>query len=550
MSVCTKTQRKLCGEEACQTCFTRSFKSVKNKTKSGKLKVDCYSHKDNNNIKPINICKYSSQKFNFICEICNHSFEKSINSITKHDSWCFFCVNQKLCINDNCNICFLKSFASFKNKTANNKLKLDCFDNNKNKIKPRQLFMNIRNRIWFTCDICNLSFRTRIDGVTKSGVWCSFCKNKTEQIFLTWLKNNYKYEIKQQIKYNWCISPDSNRNLTYDFAIEELKLIIEVDGLQHFKQVSNWYSPEYAFEHDRYKIKKAILNNYSIIRIFQEDIYKNENNWENNTKNVIKKYTKPIMICIGSEILYKKYNDININDNINIENKLFNCDKCNICFTFKCKYEQHLKLKHNINNDKINNIKENNLHKNNNQLNKQYLISTNDENGDKQYKCTKCNIEFSRKYSFTRHCKRSIHTTKNNFEKTKKIVNKLDSHMLKINKMEKDKPYKCDKCKISFKFNSQFQKHCKTELHITGKKKIRSDKKAEFKCTQCNLYTIKQQTNLKLHILNNHKTTEERKAEFPFYCELCDTGTLKETQFKKHLETKKHKKKFELSTKK
>ena len=113
----------------------------------------------------------------------------------------------------------------------------------------------------------------------------------------------------------------------------------------------------------------------------------------------------------------------------------------------------------------------------------------------------------------------------------------------------KNKPHKCEKCNISFKFKSQLEKHCKTELHKTGKKKTRSDKKEEFKCEICNLYTTNQQTNLKLHILNNHKTKEERKNEFPYYCELCDSGCMEEKLYKKHLETKKHKKKIDLLSK-
>lgn len=122
---------------------------------------------------------------------------------------------------------------------------------------------------------------------------------------------------------------------------------------------------------------------------------------------------------------------------------------------------------------------------------------------------------------------------------------------IKINKIKEldEKPHKCEKCNISFKFKSQLEKHCKTELHKTGKKKTRSDKKEEFKCEICNLYTTNQQTNLKLHILNNHKTKEERKNEFPYYCELCDSGCMEEKLYKKHLETKKHKKKLDLLSK-
>jgi uncharacterized Zn-finger protein len=112
-----------------------------------------------------------------------------------------------------------------------------------------------------------------------------------------------------------------------------------------------------------------------------------------------------------------------------------------------------------------------------------------------------------------------------------------------------EKQHKCEKCNICFKFKYQLERHSKSELHITGKKKTRSDKKEEFKCPHCDLYTTKQKTNLKLHILNNHKTKEERKNEFPYYCKLCDSGCMEEKLYKKHLETKKHKKKLDLLSK-
>ena len=34
-----------------------------------------------------------------------------------------------------------------------------------------------------------------------------------------------------------------------------------------------------------------------------------------------------------------------------------------------------------------------------------------------------------------------------------------------------EKPHKCEKCNISFKFKSYLVKHLNTELHKTGKKK-------------------------------------------------------------------------------
>jgi len=46
--------------------------------------------------------------------------------------------------------------------------------------------------------------------------------------------------------------------------------------------------------------------------------------------------------------------------------------------------------------------------------------------------------------------------------------------------------------------------------------------------------TSRQLTNLKLHILN---TSEERKREFLFYCDLCDSGFMKNNALNRHLET-------------
>jgi hypothetical protein len=56
-------------------------------------------------------------------------------------------------------------------------------------------------------------------------------------------------------------------------------IIIELDGLQHFKQVSNWKSPDDNLINDKYKMKCVNENNYSIIRILQDDVY----NWLKRT---------------------------------------------------------------------------------------------------------------------------------------------------------------------------------------------------------------------------------------------------------------------------
>jgi hypothetical protein len=108
--------------------------------------------------------------------------------------------------------------------------------------------------------------------------------------------------------------------------------------------------------------------------------------------------------------------------------------------------------------------------------------------------------------------------------------------------MEDKKPiYKCEKCNYTTILLNSYKKHCETILHKTGKRKIRSDKKAEnHKCDKCN-YETTNKLNMKTHILNNHSSKEDKKKGFNYYCEKCDVGVFTETSYKIHLDTQKHK---------
>ena len=99
----------------------------------------------------------------------------------------------------------------------------------------------------------------------------------------------------------------------------------------------------------------------------------------------------------------------------------------------------------------------------------------------------------------------------------------------------------CEKCNKTFNSNAHYLIHCETEIHKTGQRKIRSDKKEDIKCTICNIYTTKQKSTIKLHILNNHSNKEIKKLNFKFYCEACDYGIVNEKKYNEHLETTKHK---------
>ena len=203
--------------------------------------------------------------------------KKQINTITsKVRTWCPYCChNPKLCDDNKCTYCFNKSFTSFTDITLKGNLKIDCWDYEMNGDKiPRDVSMFANSRYWFICDFCNHSFKILISSITNKYTWCPYCKNKTELKFKSWFIKMYpEYNIECQKRYNWCKNIKTNRHLSFNFVIEKLQLIIEIDGEQHFSQISNWISPEKYFELDKLKMEKAIEYPFSIIRILQNDIF-------------------------------------------------------------------------------------------------------------------------------------------------------------------------------------------------------------------------------------------------------------------------------------
>ena len=76
-----------------------------------------------------------------------------------------------------------------------------------------------------------------------------------------------------QFRQNWC------KKKRFDFCIPEDNIIIELDGAQHFRQVRSWVSPEEQFKIDKYKEKCANENQFSTIRLLQEDVFFNRYDW-------------------------------------------------------------------------------------------------------------------------------------------------------------------------------------------------------------------------------------------------------------------------------
>jgi len=63
-----------------------------------------------------------------------------------------------------------------------------------------------------------------------------------------------------------------------------------LDGPHHFVQISNWEDPLIKQQTDIFKMNCANKHGYSIIRIYQEDIWKDNIDWKSHLINGIKSY--------------------------------------------------------------------------------------------------------------------------------------------------------------------------------------------------------------------------------------------------------------------
>jgi very-short-patch-repair endonuclease len=249
------SNKKLCG--SCDICNNKSFASH--------YRVNNWS--DKNNIEPKMVFKTSHKEYLFNCE-CGHEFKSSPKTITYNNSWCPYCSNppKKLCENiQSCLSCQNKTFASVE-RSKN--------WSTKNKKKPIEVFKSTAEIFIFDCDNCDTEFKSKLCHIT-DGSWCPNCRYKTEEKLTKTLQQIYP-NIKIQAKYHWC---KNIKHLPFDFVLEEQKIIIECDGEQHWKQVAKWKTPEHNRNRDLYKIKCANENGYSVIRIVQEDVFKDKYDW-------------------------------------------------------------------------------------------------------------------------------------------------------------------------------------------------------------------------------------------------------------------------------
>lgn len=280
--------QKLCDNNDCMECHNKSFAS------SPKIK-----HLVDKEINPRQIFLKSETKVKFQCDNCIHTFISMVRNVSVLNSWCPYCCFPplKLCDNNNCIDCYNKSFASHNKSIHMSK---------NNNILARNIFLNSHQKITFVCNDCKNDFEAVVKNVTRNNLWCSCTIFKTEKILFDFLKIIYGNIIKQ-FKPLWCKNLITKKIYRYDFLLKDLNIIIELDGLQHFKQISNWQEPKDRQQIDIYKMKMALKHGYSVIRILQEDVFYNKIDWKNKLIQNIQNNITPVIIYIDTNNEYEIY---------------------------------------------------------------------------------------------------------------------------------------------------------------------------------------------------------------------------------------------------
>ena len=280
--------QQLCDEEGCTICFEKSCASHE----------ICKAWSDDNDIQPRQVFLQSNKKVKFNCLICYHTYDTTVQHYINRNGSCPYCANKYLCEKEDCIPCHQKSFASHP--------QIHCWSM-KNTMSPRALFKGSETTCIFDCDMCHSEFKSKLYNVL-TGYWCPYCKKKTEAKVNTFLKKQ-EGEWSTQLRFPWCRFSNTGNIMPFDFGSVSKKVLIEVDGTQHFTQISNWDSPENVQIKDIEKIQYCLKEGFSIIHINQLDIWNNVYDWKKVLQTEIERLHEKGPRCsfISSKPLYDSY---------------------------------------------------------------------------------------------------------------------------------------------------------------------------------------------------------------------------------------------------
>ena len=285
--------KKLCPPKLirrCRACFTNSFASHP--------RAAFWSAR--NDVSPLEVFLNDNQKFWFSCNVCPHEFEQRLYSITR-GQFCSYCANRHRCPPDKirgCAACFSKCFGAHPQSQ---------FWSERNSISPLEVALNDNRKYWFRCGTCPHEFEAALSHVVE-GAWCALCKMKTQNLVHSWCRE-WDNTAEPEATFEWCTSPDSGRYLRFDIYLPAHRLIVEVDGPQHFRNVGNWGDNLLERQQrDVYKMACSVQAGLRLIRVFQPDVWADRDKWKLKLQVALEKITQTkIQMLANDESVYDEH---------------------------------------------------------------------------------------------------------------------------------------------------------------------------------------------------------------------------------------------------
>ena len=137
-----------------------------------------------------------------------------------------------------------------------------------------------RCKVPLECTICDAPVNSTIMNFLhhKSKGCC--CSWKTETKLYRWLIDNFpSYTIVTQAAFASC---EAVNRLRFDFGIDEFKIVIELDGIQHFEETKHYTASRPLARRQELDLVKecwAKRNGYTLIRLPQWNVWEDTNNW-------------------------------------------------------------------------------------------------------------------------------------------------------------------------------------------------------------------------------------------------------------------------------
>jgi len=296
---------KRCTRLDCTMCTAHSFAGC---TIPGR--VECWNQEKNGGKNPRDVALNSNDKYWFTCSQCTHEFEVTLNHVNhkSNPQWCPYCANLQRCARVDCSMCVSHSFAG-----CTIPGRVECWNQEKNDGQtPRDVALNSNDKYWFTCSTakCGYQFKIALNTIN-AGKWCRFCRQKTECILRVHLRTRLtSYTVSTQYQFDWS-------NWRYDFHLVNTEsqtpsdVLIELDGDQHFSQVSNWQSNVFTRQRDVDKMQLAVRNHHHILRLYQVHVFDNRFDWQTKLNSALlwleTQFTATILYMSMGTSLYKDH---------------------------------------------------------------------------------------------------------------------------------------------------------------------------------------------------------------------------------------------------